>query len=600
MTSVAVIAHRKKSLGSGLPELRRLLADRGIDDPIWYEVRKSREAPDAAEQAVKDGAELLLLWGGDGTVQRSIDALAGSAVTVGVIPAGTANLLAGNLGIPTDLAAAVDIALEGRRRALDLGVINRERFAVMAGAGFDAIMMKATRGQMKDRFGQMAYVWTGTHATWAEPVKMSIQVDGADWFKARASCVLLGNMGTLTTGLTAFPEARPDDGLLEVGVVTAHGPVQWAKVLTHLLRGKPERSKLVCTTRGRRVDVKFERPVPYELDGGARHGTRRLQARDRSRSNHGGRTLRTNRAEQTDQERQAAVILAITLAVMVVAGLVVWPVFRYWSAALLAPRIETVSISEEVHRHSRLASAMTRRLDPTTLAGLALTTAAAVIVIGSSAFGLVLLMVRNHLGFADFDLSAARFAARHATPTTTDVLRDVTQLGGAVVLVPVALVVCAVASRRHGLVATAAFLTLTVGGQFGVADLIKWIVDRARPDIDRLTGFSGPSFPSGHATASAACFAAFALVFGIGRSPRVQATLAAVAVGLAAGIACTRVFLGVHWLTDVLGGLALGWTWFALCSIAFGGRLLRFGAPAEDVQRAVDADQLLEGGRAVA
>jgi diacylglycerol kinase family enzyme len=278
MTSVAVIAHGKKSLAGGLSELRRLLADRGIDDPIWCEVRKSREAPDAAKRAVKEGADLLLLWGGDGTVQRSLDALAGSDVTVGVIPAGTANLLAGNLGIPTDLPAAVEIALEGRRRVLDLGVINDERFAVMAGAGFDAIMMKGARGGLKDRFGRLAYVWTGTRATRTDPVEMRIQVDGADWFKAKASCLLLGNIGTLTGGLTAFRDARPDDGLLEVGVVIAHGPAQWAKVLTHLLRGEPQRSKLVRTTRGRRVDAKFDRPIPYQLDGGARRDTRRLQA----------------------------------------------------------------------------------------------------------------------------------------------------------------------------------------------------------------------------------------------------------------------------------------------------------------------------------
>lgn len=279
MTRVGVIAHRKKSLGGGLPELRRLLSDRGIDDPIWYEVRKSRMSPEAAKRAVKDGADLLLLWGGDGTIQRSIDALAGSDVTIGIIPAGTANLLAGNLGIPTDLAAAVDIALDGRRRPLDLGVVNDERFAVMAGAGFDAVMMKGARGALKDRLGKLAYVWTGTRATAAKPVKMSIKVDGMDWCKAKASCLLLGNMGTLTGGLTAFPDARPDDGLLEVGVVTAHGPVQWAKVLTHLVRGNAERSKFVRTTRGRQVDVKLGRRIPYELDGGARSRTRRLQAR---------------------------------------------------------------------------------------------------------------------------------------------------------------------------------------------------------------------------------------------------------------------------------------------------------------------------------
>jgi diacylglycerol kinase (ATP) len=279
MTCVSVIAHRNKSLEGGLPQLRRLLSDRGVDDPIWYEVPKSRMASDAAHQAVREGSDLVLLWGGDGTIQRSMDALAGSDVTVGVIPAGTANLLAGNLGIPTDLAAAVDIALGGPRRALDLGVVNDERFAVMAGAGFDAIMMKGARGAMKDRFGQLAYVWTGTRATLVEPVKMSIQVDGVDWFNAKASCLLLANVGTLTGGLTPFPDARPDDGLLDVGVVTAHGPVQWANVLARLVRGKADRSKLVRTTRGRHIDVRLERPVAYELDGGARCDTRRLQAR---------------------------------------------------------------------------------------------------------------------------------------------------------------------------------------------------------------------------------------------------------------------------------------------------------------------------------
>jgi undecaprenyl-diphosphatase len=135
----------------------------------------------------------------------------------------------------------------------------------------------------------------------------------------------------------------------------------------------------------------------------------------------------------------------------------------------------------------------------------------------------------------------------------------------------------------------AGFLLLTVGGQFAVVDLIKWIVDRARPDIDRLTGFSGPSFPSGHAAAAAASFAAFALLVGTGRSRQAKAVLAAVAVALATGIAASRVFLGVHWLTDVLAGLALGWAWFAVCSIAFGGRLMHFGAPAEEAERAAAA-----------
>jgi diacylglycerol kinase (ATP) len=144
MTSVAVVAHSKKTLGGGLPELRRLLNDRGIDQPLWYEVPKSRKAPAQVLDALKQGADLILIWGGDGTVQRGLDALASSAtsgVAVGIIPAGTANLLAGNLGIPTDLEEAVRIALDGDRRTLDLGVVNDEHFAVMAGTGLDALMM---------------------------------------------------------------------------------------------------------------------------------------------------------------------------------------------------------------------------------------------------------------------------------------------------------------------------------------------------------------------------------------------------------------------------------------------------------------------------
>jgi diacylglycerol kinase family enzyme len=158
-------------------------------------------------------------------------------------------------------------------------VANGERFAVMAGAGFDAIMMKEADSGLKDRFGRLAYVWTGARAIQAKPVKMTIKVDGEAWFKGRASCLLLGNMGTLTGGLTAFPHARPDDGLLEVGVVTADSPLEWGRVLGRLATGHPDRSKLVHTTRGRKVDVKFSRATPYELDGGARPSTKRLKAK---------------------------------------------------------------------------------------------------------------------------------------------------------------------------------------------------------------------------------------------------------------------------------------------------------------------------------
>ena len=246
----------------------------------------------------------------------------------------------------------------------------------------------------------------------------------------------------------------------------------------------------------------------------------------------------------------------------------------------------------QVRQHPRLAAVVSARLDPSSLAGLALTAASAVVLLGMVGFGLLLIMVRTNAGFARFDLGTARFAAHHASPLSTTTLRTLTQFGGAAVLVPLALLVCFVAVRRLRWPAVTAFLVLTVGGQFAIVDLIKWIVDRTRPNVDRLTGFSGPSFPSGHAAAAAATFAAFALLAGIGRSSRTQCILTALAVALATGIACTRVFLGVHWLTDVLAGLAFGWAWFAICSIAFGGRLLRFAAPAEQVEEAVEIEHI--------
>ena len=283
-------------------------------------------------------------------------------------------------------------------------------------------------------------------------------------------------------------------------------------------------------------------------------------------------------------------ILAITVLLMAASGIAVWFAALRWSAGQWVPQVDAAHIRTEVRRHPRLAAAAASRLDPASATGLALTAASVVVIVGIVGFGLLALMVRSNLGFARFDLAIARFAARHAGATSTTVLRIFTQLGGSLVLVPLAVVVAIVVARRHRFPPVFGFLFVTVGGQYLVVNLIKWIVDRARPDIDRLTGFSGPSFPSGHAAAAAAGFAAFALLLGLGRSSRVKAGFTALAVALAVGIAGTRVFLGVHWLTDVLGGLALGWAWFALASIAFGGRLLRFGAPAEQAERVVEAE----------
>jgi YegS/Rv2252/BmrU family lipid kinase len=276
VTGVAVVAHGRKRLGGGLGELRSVLADEGVTDPPWYEVEKSRKAPKRARRAVADGADLVFVWGGDGMVQRCIDALAGTGVTVAIVPAGTANLLAANLGIPKDIRGAVAAGLHGERRALDTGVVNGEHFAVMAGTGFDAFMIREADRGMKDRVGRLAYVWTGAKAMRAPARAVQVKVDGAPWFTGPASCVLVANVGTITGGIDAFPDADPADGELEVGVVTAKGMAQWLRVLTRMAAGQGHRSPFTRLTRGQEVTVRLDKKLPYELDGGDRPATKTL------------------------------------------------------------------------------------------------------------------------------------------------------------------------------------------------------------------------------------------------------------------------------------------------------------------------------------
>ena len=277
MSSVAVVAHRSKTLGGGLKELRSVLADAGCHEPIWFEVSKSKKAPKAIHRALKDGAKLIFVWGGDGMVQRCVNALNGSDVALAILPAGTANLLATSLGIPKNIAEAVAIGLRGQRRELDVGIMNGERFAVMAGTGFDATLVdKASKGEKK-RLGRLAYLHSSVKAMQARGVGMKVRVDGSLWFAGKATCALIGNIGKVMAGLRVFGRASPSDGVLEVGVVTASSTWQWMRVLSRAARGHVELSPFVKTTRAKKIMVEMDRKAPYELDGGARPPVKRLR-----------------------------------------------------------------------------------------------------------------------------------------------------------------------------------------------------------------------------------------------------------------------------------------------------------------------------------
>jgi membrane-associated phospholipid phosphatase len=134
------------------------------------------------------------------------------------------------------------------------------------------------------------------------------------------------------------------------------------------------------------------------------------------------------------------------------------------------------------------------------------------------------------------------------------------------------------------------FLLLVIVGQNALTNGIKELLDRVRPTLNPIAETLGPSFPSGHSATAAAFYAAAALLLGRGRPERTRAFLAGSAVAIAVAVACTRVMLDFHWLSDVIAGLALGWAWFAVCSIAFGGRMLRFGVVVEKAVQEADAE----------
>ncbi len=248
------------------------------------------------------------------------------------------------------------------------------------------------------------------------------------------------------------------------------------------------------------------------------------------------------------------------------------------------------ALVEQAHRHPAVRRFILVRSDATTATGWLLTIALGIITGLTLAVGLLLEMVQTNRGFARWDNAAARWGAAHTSGAAEAVVRFVTQLGSTPVIIAVCLATAVVEYRRRPTRAVPAFLATVVASEFVVNNLIKIAVGRERPNVARLVEAQGFSFPSGHTAASAAVYAAIALVAGRGRSRRTKAVLAGIAGGITVAVAISRVLLGAHWLTDVIAGSAVGWTCFALCSIAYGGRLLHFGQPVERAGAMVAAE----------
>jgi membrane-associated phospholipid phosphatase len=268
------------------------------------------------------------------------------------------------------------------------------------------------------------------------------------------------------------------------------------------------------------------------------------------------------------------------IVVSTVAGLMAWrgagaALRTWWGAAPGA------AAAAELRRHSRRARFVRSRLDAEVVTGLALTLALGATVVAGIAVGLLALAVRRSAALAGVDSAAADWARDDSGATSHRILEAFTSLASTEWVIGIAVVVGVVEWARVPNRWIPVYLAAVTLGDSLVTNLVKDAVDRARPAIEPVAATLGPSFPSGHSSTAAAFFAALALLAGRRRPHASKAALAGLAVAAAVAVACSRVLLDLHWLSDVVAGLALGWGWFALCTAAFGGWLIRFGAPVE-------------------
>jgi membrane-associated phospholipid phosphatase len=206
-----------------------------------------------------------------------------------------------------------------------------------------------------------------------------------------------------------------------------------------------------------------------------------------------------------------------------------------------------------------------------------------VVLLGALAGG-ILDMVRAGSGFARWDEAVASWGAAHATAFSTIALTGVTQLGSSWIAIPVALLIGWYGYQRWDSFNALGFMATVVVGHIAISNLLKFVVERDRPPVEHLVGTISSSFPSTHSGTAAAVWAASALVIGADRGPMQRAALGISAATLAGAVAASRALLGVHWLTDVMAGFAIGLAWFILVAISFGGRALRLGEPVDRVR----------------
>ncbi|HZA80642.1 MAG TPA: YegS/Rv2252/BmrU family lipid kinase [Actinomycetes bacterium] len=233
---------------------------------LWLETTPEDPGQGLTAKAVAEGVELVMAQGGDGTVMACVTGLAGTEVPLAVLPGGTGNLLATNFDIPAELEGAVEVALDGDRIRLDVAALDDDRFVVMGGIGFDAAMLRDADPRLKERLGAVAYVLSGFKHLRRRVTRFRLRLDDLT-LERTGQGVLIGNLGRLQGGLPVMPDARPDDGLLDVAVLQTRTMLDWLTLAWRVVARRPRKDPQLELFTARRVEISCDRPQPVERDG---------------------------------------------------------------------------------------------------------------------------------------------------------------------------------------------------------------------------------------------------------------------------------------------------------------------------------------------
>ena len=262
----------------------------GWAEPLWVETTAQDPGTGQARQAVADGATLICPLGGDGTIRAVAAALVGTETPIGLLPGGTANLLARNLGLPTDsLEAALKVALTGQNKRIDVGRLTVDRsdehqrpeqhiFLIMAGVGFDAAIMADAPERLKRTVGPLAYTFSGAKNLRGPQFKVRVKIDDEAEFSRRARTVVIGNCGKITGGLVLLPQAQVDDGWLDAVILSPVGVVGWIAVGARVISQKRKGHKRVDHHRLKSVTIACDHPEAVQNDGDTIGRSRSLSA----------------------------------------------------------------------------------------------------------------------------------------------------------------------------------------------------------------------------------------------------------------------------------------------------------------------------------